>query len=101
MPERLDEPNRDYSVRNWQSVRTILEGLILLGVIWIGNNSIESSKNNVELKVEITAMNEQFRVFNAQLAEFPAMSRSLAKIEVKLEEHERRISNVEQARLHQ
>jgi hypothetical protein len=40
-------------------------------------------------------MTDELRGLSTQLSDIPAISRSMAKIEVKLDEHERRISRLE------
>jgi hypothetical protein len=81
--------------RNWQSVRTILEGLILVGVLWLGNSAVDQGKTAVELQAKLVALTDELRGLSAQLSDIPALSRSMAKIEVKLDEHDRRISRLE------
>jgi hypothetical protein len=90
-----DTERRQDGMRNWQSIRTILEALILGGVVWLGNSAIEQGKNTVELQAKLTAMTDELRGLSTQLSDIPAISRSMAKIEVKLDEHERRISRLE------
>jgi hypothetical protein len=85
----------DQQTRNWQSIRTILEGLILIGVCWLTSSVNDQAKATIQVQAQMTAMNDELRTLRGQLADIPTLSRSLARIEVKLEEHERRISEVE------
>lgn len=81
--------------RNWQSVRTVLESLILIGVVWLASSSMDQAKATVELRTQLAGVNNTLMDLRAQLADIPTMSRSMAKIEVQLDEHERRISRIE------
>src|SRR5262245_11422951 len=83
------------SVRNWQSVRTVLEMLILAGVLWLVNNVSNQRESAAEMKTQITAMREGMSGLQSQLSGIPQLSQSMARIEVKLDEHERRISRME------
>lgn len=87
-------------VRSLQSLRTILEGLILAGVCWLASSTNEQGKATIKMQAEMTGMTEEMRALRAQLADVPAISRSLAKLEVRLDEHERRISQLEAYQRH-
>lgn len=91
-----DSRSGDSTVRNWQSVRTVLEGLILIGVVWLASGVQEQMKATVKLQVQLESMSNDVSGLRTQLADIPTLSRSLARIEVELQEHERRISQMEQ-----
>lgn len=88
------------TVRSFQSIRTILEGLIFAGVLWLASGVQEQMKATVRLEAQLQAMSNEVIGLRAQLADIPAISRSLATIEVELREHERRISEIEAQRRH-
>lgn len=83
------------SPRNWQSVRTILEGLILAGVLWLANSTQQQATATVELRTQLQGMSDEIRSLRAQLADVPAISRDMARLQVQLGEHERRIGRLE------
>lgn len=83
------------NVRNWQSVRTVLEGLILLGVCYLASSIQDQMKATIRLEAQMAAMTGQFVTLQTQLADLPSLSRNQARTDVKLEEHERRISTLE------
>jgi hypothetical protein len=81
--------------RSWQSVRTILEGLILAGVLWLANSTQQQATATVELRTQMQGMSDEIRSLRAQLADVPAISRDMARLQVQLGEHERRIGRLE------
>lgn len=85
-------------VRNWQSVRTLLEALILVGVIWLGSSAQEQAKATVQTQTQMSAMRDEIRDLRDQLNGVPQIARGMAKIEVRMDEHERRINELEQVR---
>jgi len=84
--------------RNWQSVRTVLEGLILLGVVWLGSSAQEQSKAMVQAQTQVLALRDDIRELHKQLEDVPVLTREIAKLEVRADEHERRIHEIEQTR---
>lgn len=81
--------------RNWQSVRTILEALILAGVLWLASSTNDQAKATIQLQTQLAGMSDEIRSLRAQLADVPNISRDLARLQVQLGEHERRISRLE------
>jgi|GEM_PF-5379081 len=79
-----------------QSFRTVLEGLILVGVIWLASSTTDQGKANAVLQAQMVTMSGDLRDIRSQLADVPTMARTMAKVEVRLEEHERRILDLEQ-----
>jgi hypothetical protein len=95
MHREVERTLPESTVRNWQSVRTILEGLILLSIWAMWNGQGLQRETTVEIKAQMAAMRESLSSLQTQLAGIPAISQSMARIEVKLDEHERRISRME------
>ena len=88
-------PDRSERVRNLQSVRTVLEGLILAGVCWLGSSTSDQARATIKLETQMASMTEELRTLRGQLADIPSISRTTAKLEVRLEEHDRRITQLE------
>jgi hypothetical protein len=74
-----------------QSVRTIIELLILAGVIWLASSSNEQGK-------QLARMAEQISNLSSGVASVPLLTQRLAEDKVRLDEHERRINEIEQAK---
>lgn len=101
MDERRDVPGQ----RNWQSVRTVLEGLILAGILacvgalWGLRESIgKQSESIIKLQTQIEVMQRDGAALTNQLAVIPAISRQVDRIQLQVEGHERRVSDLEQLR---
>jgi hypothetical protein len=87
-----DNDSRDISVRNFQSVRTVLEGLILAGILWL----IRSTGLQAEAIIKLQTQFESQQTQNASLiAAVPALSRQVDRIELQVDGHERRLSDIE------
>jgi hypothetical protein len=78
-------------MRNWQSIRTIIELLILAGVLWLANSANEQGKQLAGVTVQIATL-------SGQMANVPGLTLEVAKDRVRLDEHERRINEIEQAK---
>ena len=74
-----------------QSVRTIIELLILAGVIWLASSSNEQGK-------QLARMAEQISNLSSGVASVPLLTQRLAEDKVRLDEHERRINEIEQTK---
>src|SRR5690242_299201 len=74
-----------------QSVRTIIELLILAGVIWLASSSNEQGK-------QLAKMAEQISNLSSGVASVPVLTQRVAEDKVRLDEHERRINEIEQAK---
>jgi hypothetical protein len=81
----------DGNTRNWQSVRTVIELLILAGVLWLANSANEQGKVLAGVTVQIATL-------SGQMANVPNLTLSVAQDKVRLDEHERRINEIEQAK---
>lgn len=82
------EQGREREARNFQSVRVILEGLILVGIVWLGSSVQESKMATVQMQTQIANL-------SAQLAGVPDLSRQVAQMQVTQSEHDRRIQALE------
>jgi len=87
----IDQNLTDHNTRNWQSVRTVIELLILAGVLWLANSANEQGKQLVGINVQIATL-------SGQMANVPALTLNVAQDKVRLDEHERRINEIEQAK---
>lgn len=81
----------DHNQRNWQSIRTVIELLILAGVLWLANSANEQGKQLAGVTVQIATL-------SGQMANVPALTLNVAQDKVRLDEHERRINEIEQAK---
>ena len=75
----MSEPSQ----RNWQSVRTILDGLILAGVIWLATSIQDQSRAIVRMQVQIETV-------QATLIDVSSLSTRVTKLETKQSELTRR-----------
>lgn len=85
---RRDSDLEVRTMRNFQSARLIMEGLILAGIIWLGSSVQEQAKATVALQTQVANM-------NAQLGSVPELSRIQAQNLIRLDDHERRINSLE------
>lgn len=76
---------------NMPSVRTIIDGLILTVLIWVGG-TIESLHTDMA-KTQVQLANVQ-----EQLAVLPAMKTSIDQMSVTQTDHERRLDSLESKR---
>lgn len=76
------------SLRNLQSIRFVMEGLILAGIIWLASSVQDQAKATVQIQTQIANL-------SAQLVGVPDLSRQVAQIEVRQAEHDRRIEALE------
>ena len=74
-----------------QSIRTIIELLILAGVIWLASSANEQGK-------QLARMAEQISNLSSGVASVPVLTQRIAEDKVRLDEHERRINEIEQAK---
>lgn len=91
----MEDASEQQHVRNWQSVRTILTSLILVGVLYLANATKASSDSNIELKTQMTKMTEEVRKVQTQLDNVQSLALEIAKTEVRLEDIERRTGSLE------
>lgn len=74
--------------RNFQSLRIILEGLILVGVIWLASSVQEQGKATVQMQTQIANL-------SLELVGVPEISREVAQMQVRQDDHDRRINALE------
>ena len=74
--------------RNFQSVRTVLEGLILVGIIWLASSVQDQAKATVQMQTQIANL-------SLELVSVPELSRQVAQMQVRQTEHDRRIQALE------
>jgi hypothetical protein len=81
--------------RNWQSVRVILEGLILAGILWSINNQTDQTRAIVRLQTQIEGM----QAANAGvIAAIPQLNSDVATLKVRVDDTARRVTDLEQVR---
>jgi hypothetical protein len=85
------DQDQNQGLRNWQSVRTVIELLILAGILWLANSANEQGKQLAGVTVQIATL-------SGQMANVPALTLSVAQEKVRIDEHERRINEIEQAK---
>ncbi len=83
-------------VRTWQSVRTVLEGLILAGIIWLVRSTSIQSESIVRLQTQLESMQRDNSALSAQLAQVPVIARQVDKMQLEVDGHERRLNLLEQ-----
>lgn len=81
----------DHNDRFGRSIRTILELLILAGIMWLANSANEQGKQLAGVTVQIATL-------SGQMTNVPGLTLSVAQDKVRLDEHERRINEIEQAK---
>jgi hypothetical protein len=70
------------------SLRVIIEGLAVAGIIWLASSVQAQNTAIARLQVQITQV-------QASLADVPAITRQLAQVQVQVGEHDRRINRLE------
>ena len=93
-----DQTNEQPQSRGMQSVRTILEGLILAGVLWLASNTSDQAKATVALQTQLSGMSTEIRDLRSKLDLVTSMSSDIAMLKVQMAEHERRIGHLEDQR---
>lgn len=94
MMEKLDP----LGTRNWQSVRTVMEGLILAGILWLGNSTSDQAKATIAVQTQMASMSGEIRDLRGKLDAVTAMNSDIAMLKVQVAEHERRIGRIEDGR---
>lgn len=81
--------------RNWQSVRVVLEGLILAGILWSISNQTDQTKAIVKLQTQM----DSIQTNGLQLSQtIPPLSREVDKLDLRVADHDRRLTELEQVR---
>lgn len=70
------------------SVRVIIEGLAVAGIIWLASSVQQQNTSIARLQVQITQV-------QASLADVPTITRQLAQAQIQIAEHDRRIGRIE------
>ena len=70
------------------SVRVIIEGLAVAGIIWLASSVQAQNTAIARLQVQITQV-------QASLADVPQLTRELAQAQIQIAEHERRLGRIE------
>jgi hypothetical protein len=83
------------SARNWNSVRVVLEGLILAGLCWAINNQTDQTKAIVKLQTQIETIQASSQTISAAI---PTLAREVDKLDLQTADHERRIAELEQVK---
>ncbi|NII73245.1 hypothetical protein FHW84_001814 [Dyella sp. SG562] len=85
--------------KNWQSVRTILEGLILAALLWSLNNQSDQMKATVRLQTQVEALQQSNATMsNALTNALPQVNSDISTLKVRMDDNTRRISDLEQVR---
>lgn len=82
IPADSDKANR------MLSVRVIIEGLAVAGIIWLASSVQAQNTAIARLQVQITQV-------QASLADVPTITRELAQAQIQIAEHERRLGRIE------
>jgi hypothetical protein len=78
----------DSRVRSLLSLRVIIEGLAVAGIIWLASSVTAQNTAITRLQVQITQV-------QASLADVPALTERMAAMQVQVAEHDRRIGRLE------
>jgi hypothetical protein len=89
----------EQNIGRWQFGRTVIEGLILAGIIYLASSTGESSRATIKLNEQLVALTAGVGAMGKQLDNVQGLALDLAKTDVRLDEHERRIGTLEQARV--
>jgi uncharacterized protein YoxC len=95
MEETMIQGTHRPETRNWQSVRVILEGLILAGILWSINNQTDQTRAIVRLQTQIEGMQQ---ANTGVIAAIPAISNDVATMKVRIDDTARRVTDLEQLR---
>lgn len=89
----------------WQTLQSVVSGIILLiaANIWTSYSKTIETQNDITKQLILIQATQSASIsdlvtIKGQMAGFTQISQSLARIEVKLEEDERRINEIEQVR---
>ncbi len=93
----VEQYTRDH-IGWFQIAQFVLGGLILAGILGVYHAQDESNRNSNELGKQLAVMKGAVDSMQQQLSSVNQMPASLARIETKLDEHERRIHEIEQTR---
>lgn len=83
-------PSTTSPVQNTFSMRTIIEGIAVAGIIWLATSVNNQNLAIARLQVQLTEV-------QATLIDVPSLTKSVAQIEVGGAERDRRITTLEQA----
>ena len=75
----------------WQSVRTILEALILAALMWCGNSLITTGQR-------MAVMSNQMESISKQMAGMPELGTRVTKLELRVEQHSADIQELRRLR---
>lgn len=85
----MSDPRPD--VRNWQSVRTVLEALILAALLW-------SAKVQMTVLTQMAVLQDNVISIRAQLADVPGLNQRTTTLEVKVAQAQQDITEMRQMR---
>lgn len=74
------------NVRNWQSVRTVLEGMILLALVW-------SAKTLTDTQTQLAVLQVDIANLRTQLVPLATMDQRLTRLEALNERNDRKESS--------
>lgn len=73
--------------RNWNSVRVVLEGLILAALLW-------SAKSQVTLQTQIAVLQDNVLAMRSQLADVPGLADRVSRLEVQVDRNRADLNEV-------
>lgn len=73
--------------RNWQSVRTLLEALILASLLW-------SAKTQVALLTQIAVLQDNVSSLRVQLSDVPGLATRVTRLEMQVEADRQTIADL-------
>lgn len=76
-------------------VRTILDGLILAGVIWLASSVQAQREATVRLQTQLVAQTDEIRSLRSQLSDVPQITTDLAGMRAHDAEQDRRLERLE------
>lgn len=86
----MNAPADAVEIKNWSSVRTVLEGMILAALLWTGNSI-------GDMKVQMATLQTQLASVNSSLADVRELKATLAATRQDVALNGQRISSLERA----
>ncbi len=81
--------------RNMASIRVIIEGVAVAGIIWLANSFSNQNAAIGLQNISITRLQVQVTQMQVSLADIPALTRATIQVQSEQSDHDRRIADLE------